>query len=288
MEKIAKVKADAENAERKALAQAHETVQAVHAKAAGSPDGYQFNPVPVYRNVKLGMSAKEVCAVLDLKDSQGFIQDASDYEKWIGGKARKVTFKAHTVYLQFADICGDKAHPQYLLISAQLEFNDKDNAPEATDVCAKYTQLSGVKVSKDRKVIGHVWKDNVNAFWHVLYDTAMFQVAMTEQTGTGEHGPLTEDDKIAHGRLKLDLETIREEFMTPTYESIDVFSVDGMQICVNSDLETQKTSLVTFEDVLMSDMLKKIKKNAEDKKAKDEANAKAEAKKKAKAAAVDF
>ena len=288
VERAAKERADSEKAERDALAKAHETLANIHAKAAGSPDGYQFKPVTVFRKVHLGMSAKEVCEALDMKDAKKFLDDASDYKKWNYGKAIKVTLPSHTLYLQFAYITGDGAHEQYMLVSAQLEFNDKENAPDVATVCSKYEQLKGVKASKDRRVTGHNWKDGVNAFWHSLYDTAMFQVAMTEQTGSGEHGPLTDEDKVAHKRLKLDLESIREEYMTPTYESIDVFEVDGMQVRVISSTESKTTTLITFEDGLISDKLVKLKERVTTNKAKAAAEAKAEAEKKAKAAAVDF
>ena len=288
VERAAKERADSEKTERDALAKAHETIANIHAEAAGSPDGYQFKPVTVFRKVHLGMSAKEVYEALDMKDAEKFLEDASDYKKWNYGKAIKVTLPSHTLHLQFAYITGDGKHEQYMLVSAQLEFNDKENAPDAATVCSKYEQLKGVKVSKDRRVTGLNWKDGVNAFWHTLYDTAMFQVAMTEQTGTGEHGPLTDEDKVAHKRLKLDLESIREEYMTPTYESIDVFSVDGMQVRVISSMESKTTTLITFEDGLISDKLVKLKERANANKAKAAAEAKATAEKKAKAAAVDF
>ena len=89
-------------------------------------------------------------------------------------------------------------------------------------------------------------------------------------------------------KLEADEKAIRANIVEDVFREVDVFDVDGMQICVKPKVETGKISVITFEDVVVADYLVKLKENQRVRKEKTAAKAKAEAEKKAKADTLNF
>jgi len=280
-ERIAAEKVAVEKARRDAIALVHEVLAKFHAKAAGNPEGYEFRPVPVYRGVKLGMTVEEVCSALDIKDAQGFLSESSNYDKWIGGKAKQVKLKDHTLMLRFAQIPGCT---QSALISAQLAFNDADNAPVPAKVCEKYVSIPGVKASKVKEPHGDKFRDGIPKFWKVVYWKITNEIKLQKE----QRAENRQHDLDLLSRLEADEKAIRAVVVEDVFREVDVFDVDGMQIRVKPKIETGKTSIVTFDDVVYSDQLSEIKKDAIARKVKAIEDAKSAAEKKAKSDSLNF
>ena len=281
-DRIASEKDAVEKKKRDAVEKVHSIFARRHAKAAGNPEGYEFKPISVYRDVKLGMTVEEVCGALDIKDAQEFLREASNYDKWLGGKAKKVRLEKHTLFLQFAQFSANAINSA--LVSAQMEFNDKDKAPTPAEVYEKYATIPGVKSRKEKQTHGDKFKDDVPQFWKDLYvkvlQTIQFQKNTRSDSLDYVEGLLP--------KLEADEKAIKADFVEDVFREVDIFDVDGMQICVKPKVETGKISVITFEDVVMSDFLVKFKADQMSRKEKAAAEAKAEAEKKAKAAALDF
>ncbi len=289
---VEKRKAVAEKARRDAVTKVHEILVVAHAKAAGSPEGYEFKPISVFRNVKLGMTVEEVCAALDIKGVHEFLHDASEYKEWIGGKAKKVTLESHTLYLQFAQIV-DGVYPQHALITAQMEFNDKDNAPDLKAVCERYAQIPGVKAMKEKEKHGEKFKDDATQFWKVVYrsvsDNLKFQKKILQNKwALATNGTDENSCKALIAKLEMDEKSLKADLIEDVFREVDVFDVDGMQIRVKPNMKTKRTSFVAFEDCVMSKILVTAKDGIKAKKAKAEAEAKAAAEKKSKSDSLNF
>ena len=285
-DRIASEKAAAEKEERDAVEKVHSTYADLHAKAAGNPEGYEFKPVSVYRDVKLGMIVEEVCNALDIKDAPAFLREADDYDKWIGGKAQKVVLENHTLVLWFARMLGSS---HLVLISAEVSFNDKDKTPTPAEVYKKYATIPGVKSRKEKQKHGDKFKDDVPQFWKVVYWKVCGEIKnQKERYRNGWADPKDPSCKGFMVKLEADEKAIRADIVEDVFREVDIFDVDGMQICVKPKVETGKISVITFEDVLVAGKFAKFKEDLKAQKEKAEAEAKAEADKKAKAAAIDF
>ena len=309
-DKIAAEKAAIEKAKSDAVAQAHAVVANEHAKVAGSSEGYEFKPISIFRNIKLGMTIEEVYNVLEpeskaldvnmslLKDvlyvnrSMGYGDDeyvGTDYDKWVGGRGCKIPLKSHILVLRFAYVAGYGEDKQRVLISAELKFRSKDNAPEPSAVCEKYAQIPGVKVSKEKEKYGDRFRDGTSQFWKVIYWNVCKEIKYQKdccQEGMVDSGD--ETYKAIMAKLEADEKAIRTDIVEDVFREVDVFEADGMQIRVKPDMETKKASIVTFEDVVMSKWLEKFKAGIDAQKKKAAADAKAAAEKKATAAALEF
>ena len=280
-DRIASEKAAIEKEKRDAVEKVHSTFANFHAKAAGNPEGYEFKPISVYRDVKLGMTIEEVCCALDIKDAQKFLREADEYSKWIRGKAQKVVLEKHTLFLQFAHISGDAINSS--LVSAQMEFNDKDRAPTPAEVYEKYATILGVKSRKEKQKHGDKFKDDIPQFWKVVYWKVCGEIKnQKERYRNGWADPEDPSCKEFMVKLEADEKAIREDIVEDVFREVDMFDVDGMQICVKPKVETGKISIITFEDVVVSDFLVKFKADVKASKEKAAAEAKAEADKKAK------
>lgn len=281
-DRIAAEKAAIEKTKRDAVEKVHSTLANFHAKAAGNPEGYEFKPISVYRDVKLGMTIEEVCSALGIKDVQVFLREADKYDKWLGGKAQKVVLEKHTLFLQFAHISGDTINSA--LVSVQMEFNDKDKAPTPAEVYEKYATIPNVKSRKEKQKHGDKFKDGTPQFWKLIYWKVSHGIEFQKKTSSDSldyvEGLLP--------KLEADEKAIRANIVEDVFREVDVFDVDGMQICVKPKVETGKISVITFEDVVVADYLVKLKENQRVRKEKTAAKAKAEAEKKAKADTLNF
>ena len=286
-DRIASEKAAMEKEKRDAVEKVHSTFANFHAKAAGNPEGYEFKPISVYRDVKLGMTIEEVCCALDIRDAQKFLREADEYSKWIRGKAQKVVLEKHTLFLQFAHISGDAINSS--LVSAQMEFNDKDRAPTPAEVYEKYATILGVKSRKEKQKHGDKFKDDIPQFWKVVYWKVCGEIKnQKERYRNGWADPEDPSCKEFMVKLEADEKAIREDIVEDVFREVDIFDVDGMQICVKPKVETGKISIITFEDVVVSDFLVKFKADVKASKEKAAAEAKAEADKKAKSDTLNF
>ena len=262
----------------------------------------------MFRGIKLGMTIEEVSNILEpdskaldinmswLKDvlyvnrSLGYGDNeyvGADYYKWIDGRVCKIPLKSHILVLRFAYVAGKGKDKQCVLISAELKFRNKDNAPEPVAVCEKYAQIPGVKVSKEKEKHGDKFKDDTSQFWKVTYWGILDRKKQQEAWLKDGDKP-SDSEKALTAKLEADEKAIRSDIVEDVFREVDVFEVDGMQIRVKPNMETKKTSSVTFEDVVMSKWLDKLKVDIEAQKEKEAADAKAAAEKKAKASALDF
>ncbi len=284
-ERIAKMRADADKAKRDADEKVRNVQINMHKEAAGAPGEYKFDPIPVYKGIKLGMSISQVCDILGITNTNDVLRNASDYNKWIGGKATKIPLSAHTLWFQFAPL--PNTDHRLTLISAQLSFNDKNNAPEPSDVCAKYMDIPGIKHTTAKEKHGNKFRDGTPMFWKVVYWKITAEIEF--QNSRKSNGmKLTNKDKMLMASLAADVKTLESEIIEDIFREVDVFEVDGMQICVKPNTETKKTSIINFEDKVISCNLESIKTRASEREAKAEADAKAKAEKNAKNAAINF
>ena len=165
-----------------------------------------------------------------------------------------------------------------------MSFNDKDKTPTPAEVYKKYATIPGVKSRKEKQKHGDKFKDDVPQFWKDLYAKVLHKIQFQKNT---------RPDSLDYvegllPKLEADEKAIRADVVEDVFREVDIFDVDGMQICVKPKVETGRISVITFEDVLVAGEFAKFKEVLKAQKEKAAADAKAEAEKKAKSAALDF